>query len=111
MPNKELLLKKLARQQNSFLIFKHITGTYNLTVPSFQLENRGYLTKSHTPDELRLIKISINRAIDKFLTGCKCKGNDEDENQKNVNFAQDVILLWHMHDPRVEQTDKGVLKF
>ena len=48
-----------------------------------------------------VLKKSINKAVNKYLNSPE--QYKEKEKEKNLcNFAQDIILLWHLKDKRVK---------
>ena len=96
---KELIALQ-ARQNNVRIVFTPKKGSpMALLVPKEDVRDRGKFFKG---DSCHQVLSSINNTIEKFLSMSE---EDKGKEENVCNFAQDVVLLWHAKDPRVELKD------
>lgn len=96
-PKEAKLMKRFNVQKSRYL--EYDDGKHKLTIgiPESDLENK--LMENETSESKEIIKRSINLSMLKYFLLPERKKKIE----RNVcNFAQDIVLLYLMGDPRVK---------
>jgi hypothetical protein len=68
-----------------------------ITVPAEDLKHRGATIKSNSYSERIGALVSIERSIRKYFSS-----SEEIKCRDICLLCQDIVLLWHLEDPRVQ---------
>lgn len=87
----------LAQQTSRTLTFAYNGDSFELRVPASDVEDRGLLIQEGNSSEQIAARVRIERSIRKYFLS-----SEEYKHRHVAGLCQDVVLLWHFEDPRVQ---------
>jgi len=94
---KAALLAQLAQQTSRTLTFAYNGDSFELRVPASNVEDRGLLIQEGNFSEQIAARVRIERSIRNYFLA-----SEEYKHRHVAGLCQDVVLLWHFEDPRVQ---------
>lgn len=79
------------------LIFTYNNRVIRLYASSNDLQNRGHYFQAMDPWHVANFAEVVEDAIRRYMRG----GEDQNNQEGMTNFCHDVVLLYHLRDPRV----------